>query len=146
MPIKGGEALNYVTMSIFVLFSHISGSIVAMSLSLASDHMRHISPQAEVSSLVRGSGQSWEQWLYHETRTSMQASDIGAPKSVLAPSTSLEAEVLGQKQNPISHDEDCSHRERSALEELMEGGYPKSVDALLNHQDGRHSSLLDPSP
>lgn len=97
-----GEALNSIAVSAVTLFLLLSGSIVARSQPLATDHMSYASSPAEAFSLVHESGSSWGQWLSHHTCPSMQKSDIGAPQSAGAPSTGLEAEVF-ESNNTQSH-------------------------------------------
>lgn len=105
MPMKGGEALNHLAVSVLTLFMLLSGSIVVMSQPLASDRTRHTSPAAVASGPVRESGSSWGQWLSHQTRTFRQKSDIDEPRSAVAPSTGPEAEVPGARQHSFSRDE-----------------------------------------
>lgn len=138
--------MNYIAVSAVTVFLFLPGSIVARSQSLAADQMSHASSPAEASSLVHESGSSWKQWLYHHTRISMQKSDIGVPQSAGAPSTGPETEVPGRQQQAISQDEDRGHRERSGIRGLMKVDSLHSVESLLNHHDGHHSSLLEPVP
>jgi hypothetical protein len=138
--------MNYIAVSAVTLLLFLSGSIVAMSQSLAADHMSHASPPAEASSWVHESGSSWEQWLYHQPRTSMQKSDIGAPQSALAPSIELETEVRGRQQRSSSQGDGLDRRDRSGLQGLTEVDSPQSVELFLPPHDDRHSSPPDSSP
>lgn len=142
---EGGKALNYFAVGVVIVSSLLSGSLIATSQVRASDHLSYASVPAGASSLARGSGPSWRQWLYHAS-TSRQDTDLGAPQSALAPSVEQATEARGQQQHSSSHDDGLEYKERSALHGLVEMDSPHSVEPLLNRHDGRHSSLLELVP